>query len=53
MHWNWQPPDWPKFSYDNHRITQKEKKFLLGMGGALAYLKNIEAHESRQFLIEI
>ena len=53
MPWNWELPDWPKFSYDPNRIFQKERQFLLGMGSAFAFLKNIDEQEYNQFVVEI
>lgn len=53
MTWNWQLPDWPKFTYNSDRISQKERQFLLGSGSAFAFLKNIDEEERNQFIIEI
>lgn len=53
MRWNWQLPDWPKFTYDPAPIVQKDRQFLLGSGNALAFLKNIEKDERNRFIIEI
>ena len=53
MLWNWELPDWPKFIYDPDRISQSERHFLLGVGGAIAYLKSIESQEYHRFVVEI
>ena len=53
MAWNWELPDWPKFSYDAEQISHLERKFLLGGGSAQAFLKNIEEEERKQFVVEI
>lgn len=53
MKWNWQLPNWPHFSYDPDPIAQKEQKFLMGIGGASAYLKLVGEKESSQFVVEI
>lgn len=53
MHWNWQLFDWPKFVYDAECISQQERRFLLSLGGATAFLKNIDKQEYNQFIIEI
>lgn len=53
MPWNWELPDWPRFNYDRDLISQKEKQFLLGMGGAFAFLKDIGTEEYNQFVVEI
>lgn len=51
--WNWELPDWPKFSYNPENIAQLERKFLLGMGKASAYLKAIDQQEYKGFVVEI
>src|SRR3977135_60791 len=53
MRWNWQLPDWPKFSYDPLTVSKKEKQFLLQVGSASAFLKNIEQSEYHRFVVEI
>jgi Fic family protein len=53
MLWNWQLPNWPQFVYDLNRISRQEKQFLLGVGGARAFLKNIAEQEYNQFVVEI
>lgn len=53
MPWNWELPDWPKFSYDRDRIAQKERQFLLSVGNAIGCLKNIGEQEYRQFVVEV
>lgn len=53
MPWNWELPDWPKFHYDPDRISQQEKQFFLGVGGAFAYLKTLDEQEYNRFLVEI
>ena len=45
MPWNWQLPDWPKFTYDPNYISQQERQFLLGLGSMTAFLKKIEAQD--------
>ena len=53
MQWNWELPKWPKFNYDSEKISQKEKVFLLRVGAACAFLKNITQQEYNQFVVEI
>ncbi|MBI5273668.1 MAG: Fic family protein [Chlamydiales bacterium] len=53
MSWNWELPHWPKFSYNFDQISKQERQFLLGMGSASAFLKNIDKQESNQFIVEI
>lgn len=53
MSWNWQLPDWPKFRYASSTIIEQERKFLLGLGSAAAFLKNIESIDYKNFVVEI
>ena len=53
MLWNWQLPDWPKFTCNMEWITQQERAFLLGVGSSCACIKNIEESEYNQFVVEI
>lgn len=53
MHWNWQLPGWPRFTYNPTLIIPHEKQFLLGMGSSFAFLKNIAEHDYKQFTVEI
>ena len=53
MPWNWELPDWPHFHYDPDKTSQLEKKFLMNVGGALAYLKTIESKEYNCFIVEV
>jgi len=41
MSWNWQQPDWPRFSWQADRLATAEQQFLLGAGaihGAVSHL---------------
>ncbi len=41
MKWNWQQPDWPRFSWSKDRLARAEERFLLGGGvivGAVSHL---------------
>lgn len=53
MVWNWELPKWPQWIYDPARIFQRERQFLLGIGGIFAFLKNIGEEEYNQFVVEI
>ena len=53
MSWNWQLPGWPSFNFDLEQIAQQERKFLLSVGSASAFLKKIEEQERKQFVVEI
>ncbi len=53
MPWNWELPDWPKFHYDPHPLTELEKLFLMGVGSAFAYLKAVNKQDYKDFIVEI
>lgn len=53
MTWNWELPDWPKFTYNPDDIALIERKFLIDMGSACACLKTIDAEEYHLFVVEI
>ena len=41
MSWNWQQPDWPRFSWQADRLARAERQFLLAAGaihGAISHL---------------
>lgn len=53
MIWNWQLPNWPKFTYNLDQISQKERQFLLNSGRFFAFLKTIPKEDQNQFIVEI
>ena len=53
MPWNWELSDWPHFRFDPEGISQLERNFFLGAGGAFAYLKGLESEEYKRFIVEI
>lgn len=53
MRWNWELPDWPKFTYHPHLLAEKEKQFLLATGSSSAFLKSIKEKDYRHFVVEI
>jgi len=53
MKWNWQLPNWPKFSFDPDKIVEMEKQFLFSMGESVAFLKSVTSEDRKQFIIEI
>lgn len=53
MPWNWNQPEWPKFTYDPALIAHQEKQFLMRIGSACAFLKTIEAKDFKRFVVEI
>jgi len=53
MPWNWELSGWPKFRFNQEAIAEQERKFLLGAGGAFAFLKSVEDQERLHFIVEI
>lgn len=53
MHWNWQNPDWPNFTWDRTRIATAEKKFLLGSGVVIGSAKHLAEKQHKQLLVEL
>lgn len=53
MPWNWELPEWPKFTYDSKQLSEQERKFLLRAGSEFAFLKNIGKQAYNHFAIEI
>ena len=53
MKWNWQLPDWPRFSCDFSEIAPLEKEFTMGLGSVFAFLKTLPKDECNKFIVEI
>ena len=53
MPWNWQLPEWPKFTYDSRAILSIEREFLISIGSESGFLKTIDSDERNRFLVEI
>ncbi|MCH7798279.1 MAG: Fic family protein [Planctomycetes bacterium] len=49
MAWNWQQPDWPRFSWTADRLARAEQQFLLGAGAILGAVSHLDG-ESRDHL---
>ncbi len=49
MKWNWQQPDWPRFSWSPARLAKAEEQFLLGGGVFLGAVGHLDS-ESRDRL---
>jgi Fic family protein len=52
MRWNWQQPDWPKFTWQERRLAQAEQQFLLGAGTLTGAVKHLNGDEREQITIE-
>ena len=53
MAWNWQQPDWPKFSYEAVPLQPLEKQFLLRSGEFIGVFKHIGEHDRDLLKIEL
>ncbi|MBX3406613.1 MAG: Fic family protein [Phycisphaeraceae bacterium] len=49
MVWNWQQPDWPRFTWEASRLEQADRRFTLAGGVFLGTIKHLNP-ESRQLL---
>ena len=52
MMWNWQQPDWPKFSWDKDRLKKAEEVFLVGSGVIAGAVKHLHEGDREQLTIE-
>src|SRR5664280_1039500 len=52
MIWNWQQPDWPKFTWDQSRLALAEQQFLVGGGVLLGTVKHLGDDERNQLTVE-
>jgi Fic family protein len=53
MTWNWQKPDWPRFSWDTARLRKAEERFLLGAGVLAGTFKHLGSDDQEQLTVEI
>src|SRR3984957_5652535 len=52
MTWNWQQPDWPKFTWKPSRLAAAEQQFLLVGGTFVGTIKHLGEEERNQLTIE-
>lgn len=52
MTWNWQQPDWPKFSWKPSRFEAAEQQFLLGGGTFVGAIKHLGEEERKQLTVQ-
>lgn len=52
MRSNWQKPDWPRFRWDEARISAAEQRFVLGAGVAIGSTKHLGEEEQQRLAIE-
>jgi Fic family protein len=53
MTWNWEQPDWPKFTYDSRALQPLEQQFLLRSGEFVGAYKHIGADDQEVLKIEL
>jgi len=52
MHWNWQQPEWPNFTWQKPRLARAEQQFLLGAGTLVGAVKHLNGDDREQITIE-
>ncbi len=52
MAWNWQLPDWPRFSWNHARLEAAEKQFLVGGGVLVGTVKHLRDEERLQLTVD-
>lgn len=52
MLWNWQRPDWPKFSWNSARFRKAEEHFLVGTGIFAGTVKHLGLPDREQLTVE-
>jgi Fic family protein len=50
--WNWQRPDWPRFSWNQARLALAEKEFLVGGGMFVGAIKHLGDEDRNQLTVE-
>lgn len=53
MKWNWQFEDWPKFTWEQDKLTPLEKSFSEGVGIIIGSSKHISEEGNQNLLIEL
>jgi Fic family protein len=53
MTWNWQQPDWPRFTWDASRLARMEARFLEGAGITIGTSKHLSADTRQNLMVEI
>lgn len=52
MNWNWQRPDWPKFSWNSARLRRAEERYLLGAGVVAGIVKHLGKADQEHLTVE-
>src|SRR6266403_2448129 len=53
MTWNWEEPDWPKFTFDSKVLVPFESRFLVKSGEFLGTFKHVGQDDRDMFKIEL
>lgn len=52
MLWNWQQPDWPRFTWDDNRLALAGREFLLGGGMLAGTVKHLHGEDREHLTVE-
>src|SRR6202034_1575304 len=52
MTWNWQKPDWPRFTWNPFRLAAAEQQFLVGGGTFVGAIKHLGDEDRNQLTVE-
>ncbi len=52
MAWNWQQPDWPRFSWSRDRLARAEEHFLVGGGVILGGVRHLDGDSRDRLIVE-
>jgi len=53
MKWNWQQPDWPRFSWSPSRLAKAEEQFLLGAGVVFGAVHHLDSESRERLTVEV
>lgn len=53
MKWNWQQPDWPRFTWREHRLRNAEEQFLVGGGVILGAMGHLDDDSQKRLTVEV
>jgi Fic family protein len=52
MSWNWQAPDWPRFTWDPARLRRAEDEFLVGAGVFAGSIRHLPDSDREHLIVE-
>jgi Fic family protein len=53
MKWNWQQPDWPRFSYQRAALADLEARFLRQSGVYVGAMKHVSAGDKDTLVVDL